>query len=88
LVKIWKYSDEDNQWKEEETIQAHGDWVRDVVWAPNVGGVQVFASCSQDKVVYIHKKESEDSQWTKVSLKKDKFPDVVWRLSWSVTGTV
>jgi len=23
-----------------------------------------------------------------VPLRKDRFPDVVWRLSWSVTGTI
>ena len=42
----------DGQWIEEEKLEAHSDWVRDVAWAPNVGlPVSTFASCSQVKTV-------------------------------------
>lgn len=38
----------DGQWVEEEKLEAHSDWVRDVAWAPNVGlPVSTIASCSQ-----------------------------------------
>ena len=38
----------DGQWEEEEKLEAHSDWVRDVAWAPNVGlSVSTMASCSQ-----------------------------------------
>ena len=34
----------DGQWIEEEKLEAHSDWVRDVAWALNVGlPVSTFA---------------------------------------------
>jgi protein transport protein SEC13 len=30
--------------------------------------------------------EKSDGQWTKKSLKAEKFPEVLWRVSWSVSG--
>ena len=42
------YREVDGQWVEEEKLEAHSDWVRDVAWAPNVGlPVSTIASCSQ-----------------------------------------
>lgn len=35
LVKIWGYRDD--TWVEEEALEGHTDWVRDVAWAPNIG---------------------------------------------------
>lgn len=37
LVKIWGYRDDSQSWVEEETLEGHTDWVRDVAWAPNIG---------------------------------------------------
>ena len=38
----------DGQWLEEEKLEGHTDWVRDVAWAPSIGLLQsVIASCSQ-----------------------------------------
>ena len=38
----------DDQWVEEDKLEVHSDWVRDVAWAPNVGlPVSTIASCSQ-----------------------------------------
>ena len=54
LVKIWTYEPSaDPPWVETETLPAaHTDWVRDVAWAPSVGGAaETIASCSQDKKV-------------------------------------
>jgi len=37
---------------EEEKLEAHSDWVRDVAWAPNVGiPVSTIATCSQVTVM-------------------------------------
>ncbi|EMP35578.1 Protein SEC13 like protein [Chelonia mydas] len=48
LIKIWK--EEDGQWKEEQKLEAHSDWVRDVAWAPSIGlPTSTIASCSQQR---------------------------------------
>jgi len=45
---IFLYSEEAREWKVEETLEGHTDWVRDVAWAPNFGLPQHYlASCSQ-----------------------------------------
>jgi len=87
LVKIWAYNDAANRWNEEEVLRGHGDWVRDVSWAPSIGlPAQIIASCSQDCTVTIWTQEDPSSTWTSKPL--HKFPDVVWRVSWSVTGNI
>ena len=36
-----------SKWVEEDTLDAHSDWVRDVAWAPNCGlPDSILASCS------------------------------------------
>ncbi|KXN72141.1 WD40 repeat-like protein [Conidiobolus coronatus NRRL 28638] len=88
LVKIWAFKND--AWQEEETgLEGHSDWVRDVAWAPNVGMPRNYiASCSQDKTVIIWTQDSPNSPWTKTALKADRFPDVVWRVSWSLSGNI
>lgn len=40
--------EEDGQWKEDQKLEAHSDWVRDVGWAPSIGlPTSTIASCSQ-----------------------------------------
>ncbi|KJE89028.1 protein transporter SEC13 [Capsaspora owczarzaki ATCC 30864] len=84
-VKIWQLRD--GKWILEGNLpQAHTDWVRDVCWAPNIGlPVNVVASCGQDKRVVICT-ESREGEWKSKEL--PVFPDVVWRVSWSVTGDI
>ena len=55
LVKIWRHDEGASAWVEAESLPAaHTDWVRDVAWAPTVGGAaETIASCSQDKKVVI-----------------------------------
>ncbi|CAG8484714.1 14722_t:CDS:2, partial [Racocetra fulgida] len=78
-----------NEWKDEETLEGHTDWVRDVAWAPNVGLPKSYlASCSQDKTVFIWTQDTPNSTWNKKPLRNDKFLDVVWRVSWSLSGNV
>jgi protein transport protein SEC13 len=88
LIKIWRFSETENIWKHEETLeQQHTDWVRDVAWAPNIGlPSSTIASCSQDGTVVIWTQDNTSSTWSKKIL--PKFPDVVWRVSWSITGNI
>jgi len=85
LVKIWNCGDTD-VWKEEGKLE-HNDWVRDVSWAPNIGiPVDTIASCSQDGIVIIWNQAAGSSNWTAKTL--PKFSDVIWRVSWSITGNI
>ncbi|KAJ1657169.1 GTPase-activating protein S13 [Dispira simplex] len=85
LVKIWVHRDQ--EWVEDTVLDVHTDWVRDVAFAPNFGLAKTYlASCSQDKTVVISIHDAETNTWSKVPLREDKFPDVVWRVSWSLTG--
>ncbi|CAG8629470.1 1186_t:CDS:2, partial [Acaulospora colombiana] len=88
IIKIWTYREDSNDWKECETLEGHTDWVRDIAWAPNVGLQKNYlASCSQDKTVYIWTQDALKG-WEKKLLRNEKFPDVVWRVSWSLSGNV
>lgn len=95
-VKIWAFreatDDSPEGWFVEETIDKHTDWVRDVSWAPNIGlPTSYIASCSQDKTVLIHTRASPSTPWTTTPLlpgEGETFPEVVWRVSWSLAGNV
>ena len=42
------FREEDGQWVEEQKLEEHSDWVRDVAWAPSIGlPKSIIASCSQ-----------------------------------------
>jgi len=93
LLKIWRFFEGENAWRAEETLEYHTDWVRDVAWGPSIGlPSSVIASCSQDGTVVIWNQDSTaattnaPSAWTKKVL--PKFNDVVWRVSWSITGNI
>ncbi|CAG8550764.1 9838_t:CDS:2, partial [Diversispora eburnea] len=88
-IKIWSYREDVNEWKEDETLEGHTDWVRDVAWAPNVGLPKSYlASCSQDKTVFIWTQDTPNSTWNKTPLRNERFLDVVWRVSWSLSGNI
>ena len=56
LVRVWASSDGGETWRESAVLPPlHTDWVRDVAWAPAVGGDggAVIASCAQDRKVAI-----------------------------------
>ncbi|XP_074644859.1 protein SEC13 homolog [Tubulanus polymorphus] len=85
LVKIWK--EEDGNWVEEQKLEGHSDWVRDVAWAPSIGlSKHIIASCSQDCRVIIWTSDGTCNTWSSKIL--HKFNDVVWHVSWSVTGNI
>lgn len=96
LVKIWVWKEENKAWVEEVVLEGHSDWVRDVAFAPNIGMPKSYlASAGQDNQVIIWIQESTSSQWIKKPLEPNsnsnqpnQFPDVVWRVSWSVAGNV
>ncbi|WFD29775.1 GTPase-activating protein S13 [Malassezia sp. CBS 17886] len=96
VVKIWQFSDELNRYVETDQLQGHTDWVRDVAFAPNMGLSRTYlATASQDRTVIIWTQNGANGPWTKTALQPktnpadpSKFPDTVWRVSWSVSGNV
>lgn len=91
LVKVWKYNDSLQKWETEEpefVLKRHDDWVRDVAWCPNLGlSGSIIASGGQDMKLYIWKREGDEAaDWTCTSV--GGFNDIIWRVSWSVTGHV
>ncbi|KAK1231927.1 GTPase-activating protein S13 [Marasmius sp. AFHP31] len=109
LVKIWGFREDSQSWVEEEILEGHADWVRDVAWAPNIGLPRSYiATASQDKTVLIWTKDTPTGSWVKTTLDPSsaltspvpgaaaatttspagKFPDVVWRVSWSLAGNL
>ncbi|KAJ2345737.1 GTPase-activating protein S13, partial [Coemansia sp. RSA 2618] len=92
-VKIWAFSEDSKTYEVIHTLDGHGDWVRDVAYAPNIGLPRTYlASCSQDKNVFIWTQDAQPgkagaSEWKRQSL-SEPFPDVVWRVSWSLSGNV
>ncbi|KAJ3333696.1 GTPase-activating protein S13, partial [Kappamyces sp. JEL0680] len=90
-ILTYKQAREENgSWKEEHSLQAHSDWVRDVAFAPNLGvGRTYLASCSQDKSVLIWTQDGPDEPWVKKPLgPPGTFSDVIWRVSWSLAGNL
>lgn len=102
LVKIWSEDGHRGGWNLEAQLEGHSDWVRDVAFAPNIGLERtLLASCGQDRQVYIWSQvvslEPPTSTgsalnlgkiWKKQPLKEGGFPEVVWRVSWSLSGNV
>ncbi|ODV82745.1 hypothetical protein CANARDRAFT_209731 [[Candida] arabinofermentans NRRL YB-2248] len=89
-VKIWKF--DGTNYVEEASLTGHTDWVRDVAWSPSLLSKSYIATASQDRTVIIWTKESDEASgaasWKKQLLTAEKFPDVCWRASWSLSGNV
>jgi protein transport protein SEC13 len=101
VVRIWAFREDSQGWVEEEVLKGHTDWVRDVAWAPSIGLPRSYlATASQDRTVLVWTKDAPGAPWTKVALDPSasagagegaapgRFPDVVWRVSWSLAGNV
>ena len=87
LVKIWREAEDGSgHWSEEAKLEAHSDWVRDTAWAPSLGSArQTIASCGQDRRVIIWT-QRDGGSWVPRIL--HTFEDVVWHVSWSVSGNI
>ncbi|CCH61780.1 hypothetical protein TBLA_0F02400 [Henningerozyma blattae CBS 6284] len=88
LVKIWKFDQAANTYILEDTLEGHSDWVRDVTWSPSVLLGSCIASVSQDRTCIIWTQSGNEGVWRKTSLQQERFPDVLWRASWSLSGNV
>lgn len=87
LAKIWKYDPASSLYVQEAVLQGHTDWVRDVAWSPSLLVKSYIATASQDSTVLIWSQDDK-GEWQKQPLKKDGFPDVCWRASWSLLGNI
>jgi protein transport protein SEC13 len=98
-VRIWGYREDQQAWVEEDVLEGHTDWVRDVAWAPSVGLTRSYiATASQDRTVCVWVRDAPGGQWVRsvldpsssgeASATGGKFPDVVWRVSWSLAGNL
>jgi len=89
-VKVWRYTPEKQKWlpdrfKNDE--DKHGDWVRDVAWAPSLGlPINTIASASEDKTVVIWNEDSKTGLWFKKQTLT--FSQKVWKVSWSVMANI
>lgn len=87
LAKIWKFDSKENKYIEEARLEGHTDWVRDVSWSPSVLIRSYIATASQDRSVLIWSQD-KSGKWQKQLLTEEKFPDVCWRCSWSLSGNI
>ncbi|KAK9479185.1 WD40-repeat-containing domain protein [Lipomyces japonicus] len=98
VVRVWRFDDTANNYVEQASLQAHADWIRDLAWAPSVLPRSYLASASEDRSVIVWTQDSAAENWTKTVLQPSgsaseantntKFPDTVWRVSWSLSGNV
>lgn len=96
IVKIWEFSDELNRYVEVDQLKEHKDWVRDVAFAPSLGLARTYlATASQDRTVLVWTQSGVQEPWKCTPLlpshkpeDRTKFPDTVWRVSWSLSGNV
>lgn len=87
LAKIWKFDATVGNYVQEATLEGHTDWVRDVCWSPSVLVRSYIATASQDRTVLIWSQDAK-GEWQKQLLTEEKFPDVCWRASWSLSGNI
>ncbi|OQV25504.1 Protein SEC13-like protein [Hypsibius exemplaris] len=84
-VKIWRENGENGPWLEENRLDGHSDWVRDVAWRINrLFEHTTVVSASQDRRVLIWRHDGHTG-WVRDTLKT--FDDVPWTLSFSPTGS-
>lgn len=87
LAKIWVFDAAMGNYVEEARLVGHTDWVRDVAWSSSVLVRSYIATASQDRTVLIWSQD-ESGNWQKQPLTEEKFPDVCWRASWSLSGNI
>ncbi|KAF7458182.1 hypothetical protein HWI79_1241, partial [Cryptosporidium felis] len=88
-IRIWKQDPQTKELTEMGRTSdiAHSEWVRDVAWRPSVDLLaETIASCGDDKIVVIWNQDADGQGWH--SSQVINFNEPVWRVSWSVTGTI
>lgn len=61
-AKIWRFDRYSDTWIEEDNLEAHEDWIKDVAWAPNIGlPEEQIATCSTDHKVIIWSRNHLDT---------------------------
>ena len=100
LVKVWRFQPSSGRWAlDAPPLAAHGDWVRDVAWAPSplgggagagAAGPATLASAGQDGRVFIWTEDTAAGAgaggWTPSLLCDLGCP--AWKVSWAVSGGV
>jgi protein transport protein SEC13 len=85
-IKIWTYNKINGQFDEMHTLKGHTKWVRDVAWCPALGNpYDLIASASEDQTVRIWRITRDKNIESEVI---GKFDGPVWRVSWSLTGSM
>lgn len=87
LAKIWKYDESKNKYINEATLEGHEDWVYDVSWSPSILIGSYIATASKDCTVLIWSQDS-NGKWQKQFLTEEKFPEICWKCSWSLSGNL
>lgn len=87
LARIWVFDPAIGNYIEEARLAGHTDWVRDVAWSSSVLVRSYIATAAQDRTVLIWSQD-DNGQWQKQPLTDEKFPDVCWRASWSLSGNI
>jgi protein transport protein SEC13 len=87
LLRLWTFDAASQNYKQEGApLTGHTDWVRDVAWSPSVLQRSYIASASQVKTVRIWTSDVKSGgAWSSKVL---PFEQVVWRVSWSLSGNV
>ncbi|EEA07629.1 uncharacterized protein CMU_005520 [Cryptosporidium muris RN66] len=88
-IRIWKQDPQTGELADiGHTLDvAHTEWVRDVAWRPCVGLLtDTIVSCGDDKTAVIWTQDADVQGWR--SMQVLNFNSPVWRVSWSVTGTI
>lgn len=90
LVCMWEFNAGSQSYDRLVTLRGHADWVRDVAWSPTVLSRSYVASASQDNTVRIWtiaagQDPGVPENW---ACKVLEFPEVCWRVSWSLSGNV
>lgn len=87
VVQLFFFDPQVSRWTLLETLCGHKEWVRDVVWSPNVGiPCNVIASGSDDQTVRVWAQDDKVGMWKMHIL--SNFSSPVYRLKWSLTGSV
>ncbi|OII75142.1 hypothetical protein cand_004080 [Cryptosporidium andersoni] len=88
-IRIWKQDPQTGELADiGHTLDvAHTEWVRDVAWRPCVGLLtDTIVSCGDDKTAVIWTQDADVQGWRSMQILNFNSP--VWRVSWSVTGTI